>query len=66
LGVAKRENSAPLNYSFCLTALFFVYKPDRSEHGVQRSKAKSREKCSYETQVGLSKSKKTLDLNFVF
>ena len=55
LEVAECENNAPLNYSLGLTALLFVYKPDRSEHGVQRSKAKSREKCSYEMQAGISK-----------
>jgi len=35
-----------------------VSKPDRSEQGVQRSKAKSRNKRCYEIQDLLSKSKK--------
>ena len=56
-GVAACGNNAPLNYSLGLTALFFVYKPDRSEHGVQRSKAESRDKRSYEIQVLLFKAK---------
>jgi DNA mismatch repair protein MutH len=41
------------------TAMFCVAKPDRSEHGVQWSKAKSREKLSYVTQVLLSKKKES-------
>ncbi|MBB4107977.1 hypothetical protein [Pedobacter zeae] len=39
-------------------ALSCVPKPDRGEHGVQRSKAKSREKLYYEAQVLLSKNQK--------
>jgi len=37
-----------------LPALFCVSKPDRSEHGVQRSKAESRGKLGYGIQVMLS------------
>lgn len=45
---------------YCLggvDALFYVPKPDRSEHGVQRSKAESRGKTSYEMQALLFKKK---------
>jgi len=57
-GVAKRIIYYAFKIYMGLPALFFVPKPDRSEHGVQRSKAESRDKRYYKTQVLLSKLKK--------
>ncbi|WP_139222287.1 hypothetical protein [Pedobacter suwonensis] len=49
------------SYAQRLAALSCVTKPDRSEHGVQRSKAKSRKKPDYGIQVLLSKTTELLN-----
>ncbi len=62
IGVQKQP---AFSYAQRLAALSCVTKPDRSEHGVQRSKAKSRKKLGYGIQVLLSKTTELLNTVFL-
>ncbi|WP_145856191.1 hypothetical protein [Pedobacter suwonensis] len=59
------QKQPAFSYAQRLAALSCVTKPDRSEHEVQRSKAKSRKKPDYGIQVLLSKTTELLNTLFL-
>jgi len=65
IGGCSVQKQPAFSYAQRIAALSCVSKPYRSEHGVQRSKAKSRKKPDDEIQVLLSKTTELLNTLFL-